>query len=370
MHSSLVDHLVDPVGHAPLVLVAEAWDGDDILEGSLRSLENRVYPIRRGIPRFHVSADDGQEQTRASFDFKWRQQHAYEDEATQDWARTWMLDRYGFGDAATMRAHLAGQGRILDAGCGSGYTAVLWLERGWAADGDGEYIGVDVSEAVDVAAERLRGVERVQFVQADVLQLPFRAGTFGAAFSEGVLHHTPSTERAFASVTEALRPGGELLAYIYRKKGAIREFSDDRIRELVSSLPPEDALAALRPLTMLAKALSETDATVVVPEDVPQLGIPAGEHPIQRLVYWHFVKAFWNDAFTFEGNNLVNFDWYHPVYAHRHTESEVRSWCDRYGLSLTRLDAQESGFTLRAARTDAAPPTSTAGVAFEQSEFV
>jgi len=44
----------------------------------------------------------------------------------------------------------------------------------------------------------------------------------------------------------------------------------------------------------------------------------------------------------------VNFDWYHPRYAHRQTEEEVRRWCGEAGLSIFHFDVQESGFTVRA----------------------
>jgi hypothetical protein len=115
-------------------------------------------------------------------------------------------------------------------------------------------------------------------------------------------------------------------------------------------LPPEEAWNLLRPLTKLGQALADLHTEVEVPEDIPYLDIRAGRHDIQRLVYWHFAKLFWNEAFAFEENNHVNFDWYHPRYAHRQTEKEVRRWCDEAGLSVFHFDVQESGFTVRAIR--------------------
>ena len=38
-------------------------------------------------------------------------------------------------------------------------------------------------------------------------------------------------------------------------------------------------------------------------------GIKAGRYDVQRLVYWHIAKLFWNETFSFEANNHVNFDW-------------------------------------------------------------
>jgi hypothetical protein len=59
---------------------------------------------------------------------------------------------------------------------------------------------------------------------------------------------------------------------------------------------------------------------------------------------------YWNDSFTFETNNHVNFDWYHPRYAHRQTESEVRRWTEEAALLIVHFDEQESGFTVRAVK--------------------
>ena len=137
------------------------------------------------------------------------------------------------------------------------------------------------------------------------------------------------------------------MIYVYRRKAPTREFVDDFVRERIADLPPEEAWNLLRPLTRLGQALAELDATVEVPEDVELLGIPKGVYDVQRLVYWHFAKLFWNEALTFEENTHVNFDWYHPRFAHRHTEDEVRGWFADCGLEIIRLDVQEAGFTVR-----------------------
>jgi arsenite methyltransferase len=145
-----------------------------------------------------------------------------------------------------------------------------------------------------------------------------------------------------------LAPGGELMFYVYRRKAPIREFTDDYVRERLAELPPEEAWDAIRPLTRLGQALAELETEVEVPEDVPLLGIKAGRYDIQRLVYWHVAKLFWNSKMTFEENNHLNFDWYAPTYAWRHTEEEIRRWCADEGLEITRFDVDDAGFTVRA----------------------
>jgi SAM-dependent methyltransferase len=354
MDSALLDILVDPVSKSDLALERPVFGPDGSLrEGTLRGADGRLYRVVGGIPRFVVTDDAGQRQTEASFGYKWRRRETYDSEQMAATARAWLVERYGFASAAEMATYMASKRRILDAGCGSGFSTSLWMDASWRGGGAARWIGVDISAAIDVAAERLAGVPGTNFVQADVTALPFRRDSFDLVFSEGVLHHTPSTERALASVASVLAPGGEIMFYVYRTKAPVREFADDHVRDALSRLGPDEAWEALRPLTALGRALSELHAEVDVPEDIPYLGIAAGRYDVQRLVYWHFAKLFWNESLSFDENNHVNFDWYHPRYSHRQTEDDLRRWCRDNDLEITRFDAQESGFTVRAVKSPA-----------------
>jgi len=348
MHRRLLEILADPISKSPLQLVeAEESSSDEILTGSLRNDEGNTYPITNGIPRFVLTEDQGQKQTETSFGYKWKQRDTYDSPQVQAVGQKWLVKRYGFGSIEEMRDYFSRRRRILDAGCGGGYSAGLWMNKSWT---QAEWVGADISSAIDVAQDRLGSGASKDFVQADVLQLPFAEGSFDTVFSEGVLHHTPSTELALRSAVSVLEKGGEVMFYVYSKKGAIREFTDDYIRNVVAPLAPEDAWEKLRSLTKLGQALAELHQEVEVREDIPYLGIKAGRYDIQRLLYWSVAKMYWNDAFSFEENHHVNFDWYHPRYAHRQTEEEVRRWCDEASLSITHFDVEESGFTVRAVK--------------------
>ena len=348
MHASLLEFLVAPNSKAPLRIESNsASSGDELIEGRLRSDDGTSYPVTDGIPRFVNGQDPGQTQIRESFGFKWGQRDSYESAEFQEDYHEWLRSKYGFGSDDEMRAFFGSKRRTLEVGCGGGLSASISLNEGKAGH---EWVGLDISGAVDIARERLGHLPGTHFVQADILELPFRPQSFDAIFAEGVLHHTPSTENAIKSLSPLLRAGGEILFYVYRKKGPIREFTDDYIRGLISNVSPAESWEFLRPLTHLGQALAELKTEVEVPEDIPYLGIKAGRYDVQRLIYWHFAKLYWNDKFPFETNNHINFDWYHPRYAHRQTREEIEQWCTQAGLEVTYVHEQESGFTVRAVK--------------------
>jgi SAM-dependent methyltransferase len=349
LRRSLLEILADPVSRDAFDLTPSEVDGEDIVSGELRSSSGATYPIVDAIPRFVRTEDEGQRQTQSSFGYKWTKRDSFGSPGMREELHAWLIERYGFGSRDEMSAYFGSRRRTLDAGCGAGLAASAYLSDDWSRDG-AEWVGVDISQAIDVAHELLGRFPRTHFVQGDVMQLPFRSESFDLIISEGVLHHTPSTERAFKALVGLLAPGGEIMFYVYRRKAPIREFTDDYIRQQLAFLTPDEAWDALRPLTRLGQALAELEAEVVVPEDVPLLGITAGRYDVQRLIYWHVAKLFWNSKMTFEENNHLNFDWYAPTYAWRHDEHEIRGWCADEGLAITRFDVHDAGFTVRAVK--------------------
>jgi hypothetical protein len=144
-----------------------------------------------------------------------------------------------------------------------------------------------------------------------------------------------------------LASGGEIAFYVYRKKAPIREYADDYIRNFIQDIPPDKAWEMMEPLTKLGKALSDLKTEIDIVEDVPVLGIKAGRYDVQRLIYYTMFKCYWNDRLSFDENVCINFDWYHPRYAWRHTEEEVRKWISDAGLRLVHENIEESGITIR-----------------------
>jgi arsenite methyltransferase len=296
------------------------------------------------------AASEAQRQTEAAFSFKWARRATYESPAVQESSRRWLFERYCAGDERLLDRWLEGERKlIVDAGCGAGFSALLFFGARLRRH---DYLGIDISDAVEVARTRFVEAEIPgEFLKAGLMEAPLKDQSLDLIFSEGVLHHTDSTERSLKHLARKLKPGGRFLFYVYAKKAVIRELTDDLIREHLRSLSDEEAWKALEPLTRLGIALGELDVEIDVPEPIPFLGIPAGRIDLQRFVYWNICKLYYRPDWTPDEMNHVNFDWFRPLNCHRQTPEEVRRWCEEAGLAIERMDVQQAGITVVARRT-------------------
>lgn len=329
--------------------VTELLGGPAPREGETVVRHGRNLIGKGSVARAEDLSQSDQAQTRDMFGFKWAKQDTYASREVADAQVAWLDSRYG---GKNLLQHLGSTAvdmpLVLDAGCGSGFSGKLLFRELFK---NIRYVGADISTAVDIAAQDIAPLAPQSFfVQSDLMKLPFGGGAFDIVVSEGVLHHTPSTRAALLELARLVKPGGILAFYVYAKKAPIREFTDDYIRELVSDLSPEDAWQALEPLTKLGIALGELNTKIVVPEDVPLLGIKKGSIDIQRLFYWAICKTYYRPEFSLDEMNHINFDWFTPKYAHRQTPDEVDAWSREAGLSVERLHAEEAGITVVARR--------------------
>lgn len=292
-----------------------------------------------------ASYSDNQEQTKKTFGFKWAIRESYDSDAAKKRVRDWLIERYCVNKPEAVKGWLAGGDKIiLDAGCGSGLSALLLFGKEL---NNNHYLGVDISDSVGVAEERFKeeGIEG-DFLQASILDLPFADGSVDIIFSEGVLHHTDSTEGALIYLSRKLKKDGIFMFYVYARKSVIREFTDDYIREQLKPMTDEEAWEALKPLTKLGQELGRLNVKLNVPDDIPFLGIKKGETDLQRFVYWNIFKAYYRPEYNLDEMNHLNFDWFRPLNCRRHTEDEIREYCRKADLEIELFNIQEAGFTV------------------------
>jgi arsenite methyltransferase len=324
---------------------AELLGADLPPEGGAIVAHGTTLTMVSGILRAKETVSSTQEQTREAFGFKWAKRDTFEGEFLAH-ARQWLGEKWGDVPAAPWLYETSDNPIVLDAGCGAGVGGLIVFG---AACERVRYLGADVSDAVDVAKARFAEQDRpAMFLQADLNQLPLPENSVDIIYSDGVLHHTDDTAKALARVVRHLKPGGRILFYVYRRKGPIREFTDDYIRDKLRPMSGEEGWAALLPLSKLGKVLGELNIQIDVPEPIDLLEIPAGRIDLQRLFYWHVFKAFYQPKLTLQEMNHINYDWYAPTNAHRHTAEEVRGWCKALSLDIERERVEDAGISVTA----------------------
>ncbi len=244
-----------------------------------------TYPIVGGVPRL------AGESYVASFGRQWNRYDVArpeEDEAT-------FRVKTGI-DPGDLTGRL-----VLDAGCGGGRYARLLGHHG------ARVVGVDLSAAVEKAAELCAELPEVAIVQADLLDLPVAEGAFDLVYSIGVLHHTPDPRRAFAQIARRVKPGGRLAVWLYRRNTAPQEWLNSGLRAVSTRLPAP----VLEPLCAGLGVLGS---------------IPLLNRTLNKL-------ANFSSHPDWTLRVCDNFDWYAPRYQSHHTPQELRRWFVEEGFA-------------------------------------
>lgn len=97
--------------------------------------------------------------------------------------------------------------KIIDLGCGSGWTSSFYAKAGY------EVVGVDISpDAIKAAKKHFKDVPGLSFKAADYDDPGFTSQFDAAVFFDS-LHHAEDELDALRAAKEALKPGGILVAY-------------------------------------------------------------------------------------------------------------------------------------------------------------
>jgi SAM-dependent methyltransferase len=120
-------------------------------------------------------------------------------------------DRYCAGNLMQIGALMAllppPPARLLDVGCGTGWTSVFFARHGY------EVVGVDISPDMIFHANRIKEKDKIanlEFAVADYEALSF-SNAFDCAVFYDSLHHAVDEVEAVRMVHRALRPGGVCL---------------------------------------------------------------------------------------------------------------------------------------------------------------
>ncbi|HEY1256651.1 MAG TPA: methyltransferase domain-containing protein [Terracidiphilus sp.] len=186
---------------------------DEIESGQLVCAQcGQTYPIVQGVPQLMLP--EGLEvKTCAGFEYQWNKRHSGRAEGrgvvygySVPKFMAWFVNAFTPG----LRSLPTG-GWLLDAGCGSGEKAAALAQH----FPEHQVVAIDQSNSIVHAAFQHATTPNLHFVQANVWSPPFAERSMRLAMSIGVLHHTPSTLKAFRAIAAMVAPGGDLVTWIY-----------------------------------------------------------------------------------------------------------------------------------------------------------
>ena len=227
---------------------------------------------------------------------------------------------------------------VLDAGCGNGQTGMLFFEKFLSKV---RYLAVDISEAVDIACEKLNKGKIKNFcIQCDLNNIPIKNNCIDIVFCPHVLQHTDSIKNSIFSLFKHLKDGGFAFLYCTKPSKPIRQLSDDFLRDSISKLPADKAFEQLSSLTKLGRSLSAINEELVVEEGIELLGIEPGRYAIQTFIFDFFLRAYFRPEMSFDLNKIYNLDWFGPKNYHGVNGKEFVSICRDAGFEILQFNEQ------------------------------
>ena len=136
--------------------------------------------------------------------------------------------------------------RVLDACCGTGDLALEAERQG------GQVVGLDFSERMLERARRKS--QTVEWLQGDLLALPFEGGSFDAATVGFGVRNVADLELGLRELRRVLRPGGRLaILEITQPRGRLKPFFGlwfDRVVPLLGKVIPGGRAYAYLPASV------------------------------------------------------------------------------------------------------------------------
>ncbi|OIO05300.1 MAG: hypothetical protein AUJ52_13905 [Elusimicrobia bacterium CG1_02_63_36] len=301
-------------------------EDEEIETGSLRCAGcGAGFPIKDGIPRLRQedasrkAREDsapvsGVAKTKESFGFEW---HRYPGPRPEDrglFLEETQLDETGL------------EGRlILDAGCGMGRYTHVALSLG------AEVVSLDLSDSLTRLIPEMMENPKLHVVQGDLLHPPLKPGVFDIVYSQGVIHHTADTRRAFDRIANLVKRDGLLSVWVYGTPGSYASFRTNPLRSNRRWL--RRALPLVWVGVWIRQILSDLLRVFTTRMPVPVLYALCYPLTVMGAVPLLKYLTFSVDP-EFQVRLIENFDWLAPPFQTKHTKEEFGAWFKENGYEL------------------------------------
>ncbi|MBI5059977.1 methyltransferase domain-containing protein [candidate division KSB1 bacterium] len=203
MKSSLLKVLRCPADHGELTLNQASERNAEIERGALTCVScSQGYPISGFIPRFVPESNYAD-----SFAFQ-RMKHA---RLQMDKFNGTTIQRDTILHRTRWSAEFLNGQTLLECGCGAGPDTQVLLDLG------AHVTSVDISGGVDFCRDNNYPNERLNLIQASIMNLPLAPESYDIVYCHRVIQHTPDPAAAFREMVRYVKPGGTVFMHSYRK---------------------------------------------------------------------------------------------------------------------------------------------------------
>jgi ubiquinone/menaquinone biosynthesis C-methylase UbiE/uncharacterized protein YbaR (Trm112 family) len=291
----------------------------EILEGVISCGCGQEWPVIDGVPRFLPKAlAPDIRKTQSTFSFEWKLFRFGERNWAQDidYRKSLFLKALG-AEPTELKDKV-----IFDAGCGSGLLSMEMAESFGM-----EVIALDLAFGIEKAYER-NSNPFVHFLQGSILEPPVRDRVFDYVYCAGVLVACPSTREGLTAIVRSLKHGGRCFIWLYHPIDRTYHPHDWRklaiynwIRKNFTSRLPI-RLQYLLYLSLMPPFLLKQS--------------------VKKLLGCRQNQLTWREKMQ------ALFDFFSPIYQHRHTPAEAVEWFRQEGFADSQVSYQERfGFGVR-----------------------
>jgi len=309
MKKEHLKYLVCPKDRSPLSLSNEETSKEgEILSGILTSEKNsNTYPIKEGVADFFEQKQGREQDTINMFGDEWQHYNNWgwieelPDEKDAEMKYQGGLSDHGEDSFIKKAPFIDGDldpntTVALDAGCGNGRHARVsstMVKLLFCAD---------ASVAIYEARKNLTRIGRknVCCIRADIFNLPFADNTLDAAYSIGVMQHTGSAKKFFASLSRITKKGKAFTVNCYGTGLIPYEIIDWSSRAIITRLSSKKQMWVSSKIAAFDRFLRRKGKFA---------------NTIRKLITVNF---------QMHCADCIVYDWYSPKLAHHYKPTDIK----------------------------------------------